>query len=192
MSASVRANRKFPGECRGRLHPGWRHPRPKSAPDTHAGHEPPRPAASSAWELSRRGARRRVGSGRVEHPTGAQLLRPAGMIVPMERDRTIAESRLVAEPPSSSGFGTDNCRAIYQELCISYRSIDDFRAKLLVFLPLASAGGIFLLLGPFGKNNAQYLLPVGLFGLPITLGLFSYESLWNQEISLPDRGWKAA
>jgi hypothetical protein len=29
----------------------------------------------------------------------------------------------------------DNLRAIYQELCNSYRAIDDFRTKLLGFLP---------------------------------------------------------
>jgi hypothetical protein len=40
----------------------------------------------------------------------------------------------------------DNYRAVYQELCNSYRAIDDFRAKLLAFLPFASAAGLFLLL----------------------------------------------
>src|SRR5437660_2078198 len=97
------------------------------------------------------------------------------MMVPMERDRTIAESRSAAELGTPPGASSDNRRAVYQELCISYRFIDDFRAKLLGYLPLASASGIFLLLGPFAKNAAQYLLPIGLFGVAITLGLFSYE-----------------
>lgn len=35
----------------------------------------------------------------------------------------------------------DNLKAAYQELCSSYHAIDDFRAKLLGFLPLATAGG---------------------------------------------------
>ena|GEM_PF-492581 len=40
----------------------------------------------------------------------------------------------------------DNHKAIYTELCNSYRSIDDFRTKLLSLLPLATAGtGLFLL-----------------------------------------------
>jgi hypothetical protein len=38
----------------------------------------------------------------------------------------------------------DHLKAAYQELCHSYRAIDDFRAKLLGFLPLATGTGIFL------------------------------------------------
>jgi hypothetical protein len=30
--------------------------------------------------------------------------------------------------------------AAYEELCTSYRAIDDFRAKLLGFLPLVTGG----------------------------------------------------
>lgn len=40
----------------------------------------------------------------------------------------------------------NNLATGYQELCNSYRAIDDFRAKLLGFLPLATGTGIFLLL----------------------------------------------
>src|SRR5438270_14038293 len=69
----------------------------------------------------------------------------------------------------------------YEQLCISYRAIDDFRAKLLGFLPLASAGGAFLLLNDVFVNAEkikfaqQFLKPIGLFGFVVTLGLFSYE-----------------
>jgi hypothetical protein len=93
----------------------------------------------------------------------------------METNRTLADSPSAADLATPAGASSENRRAVYQELCASYRFIDDFRARLLGFLPLASAGGIFLLLGPFAKNAAQYLLPVGLFGFTITLGLFSYE-----------------
>ena len=31
----------------------------------------------------------------------------------------------------------------YEQLCMSYRAIDDFRAKLLGFLPLATARACF-------------------------------------------------
>jgi len=63
----------------------------------------------------------------------------------------------------------------YQELCKSYQSIVDFRAKLLGFLPLASGASLFAVLGN-GTNPVPYYASVaGLFGFAITLGLFFYE-----------------
>ncbi len=68
----------------------------------------------------------------------------------------------------------DNLRAAYQQLCISYHAIDDFRAKLLGFLPLATTGtGIFLLLN--NPSISEFLGPIGTFGFVITLGLLFYE-----------------
>jgi len=70
---------------------------------------------------------------------------------------------------------------VYDQLCQSYRAIDDFRAKLLGFLPLASAGGAFLLLNEVLVNPDKsrfakpFLKPLGFFGFVITLGLFFYE-----------------
>lgn len=70
---------------------------------------------------------------------------------------------------------------VYQELCNSYRAIDDFRAKLLGFLPLATGTGIFLLLDNLQNVDSlscqtkTLLVAVGAFGFLITLGLFSYE-----------------
>lgn len=77
----------------------------------------------------------------------------------------------------------DDLRAVYQQLCNSYRAIDDFRAKLLGFLPLATGAGIFLLLTDPEKLTdpktmdvvKQFLLPIGVFGFVVTLGLFCYE-----------------
>jgi hypothetical protein len=90
----------------------------------------------------------------------------------------------------------NNCRTIYQELCNSYRAIDDFRAKLLGFLPLATGTGIVVLLTSSNFSNVlklgaepdgQTLTPeippflgealwaAGAFGFLITLGLFCYE-----------------
>jgi len=69
----------------------------------------------------------------------------------------------------------------YEQLCISYRAIDDFRAKLLGLLPLAAGTGIFLLLDNlkdvqnFTAETKSFLVAVGAFGFFITLGLFSYE-----------------
>jgi hypothetical protein len=65
--------------------------------------------------------------------------------------------------------------AIYQQICTSYQGNIDFRAKLLGFLPLATGGGIFLLLNTLTDETKQYMFPVGVFGFAITLGLFSYE-----------------
>jgi hypothetical protein len=70
---------------------------------------------------------------------------------------------------------------VYDQLCISYRAIDDFRAKLLGFLPLVSGSGAFVLLNDAFTDAAkthfsqQFLRPIGLFGFVVTLGLFCYE-----------------
>ena len=68
---------------------------------------------------------------------------------------------------------------VYEELCNSYRAIDDFRAKLMGFLPLASGTGIFLLVGSDARNITHEMHPiflaVGTFGFFVTLGLFFYE-----------------
>ena len=69
----------------------------------------------------------------------------------------------------------------YDQLCTSYHAIDDFRAKLLGFLPLVTGTGISFLVGKL--QDAQnipiemksLLAAVGVFGALITLGLFSYE-----------------
>jgi hypothetical protein len=75
----------------------------------------------------------------------------------------------------------EDLTSVYGQLCDSYRAIDDFRAKLLGLLPLASGTGIFLLLGnvvtdPTTSETAkEFLLPIGIFGFLITLGLYLYE-----------------
>lgn len=75
----------------------------------------------------------------------------------------------------------ENLRTAYRELCTSYRAIDDFRAKLLGFLPLATGTGIFLLLDKLkdmdklAPETNSLLAAVGAFGFSITLGLFLYE-----------------
>jgi hypothetical protein len=69
-----------------------------------------------------------------------------------------------------------NLRTGYDQLCGTYRAIDDFRSKLLGFLPVVTGGGLLLLLGgEKGRLPENLFLPVGLFGVIVTLGLFSYE-----------------
>jgi len=72
---------------------------------------------------------------------------------------------------------SDNLGLGYTELCRTYHAIDDFRTKLLGFLPVATAAGVTLLSGKDvveGPNRVGYL-PVGLFGFVFTAGLFAFE-----------------
>lgn len=74
----------------------------------------------------------------------------------------------------------DNLRKAYEEVCNSYHRIDDFRAKLLGFLPLVSGTGLFLLLRDKLPNAATetanpHLPAIGIFGATVTIALFFYE-----------------
>ena len=66
-------------------------------------------------------------------------------------------------------------RSAYDQLCQSYRAIDDFRAKLLGFLPLVTGGGLILVTKGVTDINQDWFLPVGVFGALVTFGLLSYE-----------------
>lgn len=71
-------------------------------------------------------------------------------------------------------------RLVYQQLCESYHRVDDLRAKLLGLLPLATAGGILLLLdqNDFTASAGQpvlTLVAIGVFGCLVTIGLLAYE-----------------
>jgi hypothetical protein len=71
----------------------------------------------------------------------------------------------------------ENLRTGYRELCTSYRAIDDFRAKLLGFLPLATGTGFFLLLDKLRDSNnltaetRSLLFAVGIFGVSIIVSV---------------------
>jgi hypothetical protein len=70
--------------------------------------------------------------------------------------------------------------AAYTEVCRSYERIDDFRAKLLGFLPLVSGTGLFFLLERMDTSvgnggRAELLVPAGIFGFIVTVGLLLYE-----------------
>jgi hypothetical protein len=77
--------------------------------------------------------------------------------------------------PATEQMSPENVRVAYQELCNSYQSIIDFRAKLLGFLPLASGASLFAVLGNGTNPVPYYAWVAGLFGFAITLGLFLYE-----------------
>jgi len=71
----------------------------------------------------------------------------------------------------------ENLRTVYRELCTSYRAIDDFRAKLLGYLPLATGTGIFIIADNVKANGSlrSHISAMGAFGFIITLALFFYE-----------------
>jgi hypothetical protein len=76
---------------------------------------------------------------------------------------------------------SDDMIKIYNELCASYRAIDDFRAKLLGLIPLVTGAGISFLFEKFPNfhdipmETKSLLAALGVFGALITVGLFSYE-----------------
>jgi hypothetical protein len=81
--------------------------------------------------------------------------------------------------PTDITAATPEALLMYKELCGSY-AIDDFRMKLLGFLPLTSLIGIFGLSNTslFTQNNEisrHLIIFVGIFAAAFTLALFLYE-----------------
>jgi hypothetical protein len=71
--------------------------------------------------------------------------------------------------------GRESIELVYQQTCESYRAIDDFRAKLLGFLPFASGGAALLTTVADLPDRGRALACIGALGFVITLGLFAYE-----------------
>jgi hypothetical protein len=71
--------------------------------------------------------------------------------------------------------GAANLRTAYEQLSTSYRAIDDFRTKLLGFLPLVTGGGLILLTGRADEVRREFFRPLGLLGTAVTTGLLAYE-----------------
>jgi hypothetical protein len=93
----------------------------------------------------------------------------------------------MSAPLNSNNNNGLDFKTVYDQVCNSYRAVDDFRAKLLGFLPLATGTGILVLYNTLPENNktggvntigkgiAEVLGPIGILGFVITLGLFVYE-----------------
>ena len=72
--------------------------------------------------------------------------------------------------------------AAYAEICKSYHAIDDFRMKLLGFLPLASLVGLLLVANDdlivstaeVGIIGNELIAFAGIFAAMLTLTLFGY------------------
>jgi hypothetical protein len=82
-------------------------------------------------------------------------------------------------------------RVAYDQLCTSYRAIDDFRAKMLGFLPLVTGGGVVLLTGGLDEVREDFFAPVGLFGIAVTVGLLAYELFGIKKCAALIAGGKA-
>lgn len=117
---------------------------------------------------------------------GAKQIRAAyDRILPVpEAPEALGEEEFGQDPLGAKTFTAQTARPreeyhieVYEQLCNSYRAIDDFRAKLLGFLPLATGTGVFLLLSDGEKIVLlqHFFQPMGIFGFVITLGLFFYE-----------------
>lgn len=65
---------------------------------------------------------------------------------------------------------------VYKQLNAGYHAVDDFRAKLLGFLPLASGVAFICLLDPAKASSVTpHLKEIGIAGMLVTLGLLIYE-----------------
>lgn len=63
----------------------------------------------------------------------------------------------------------------YAEICNSYRAIDDFRMKLLGFLPFASVAGVLLLSKDIPSAQSKLVGYACFFASVFTFSLFLYE-----------------
>lgn len=88
------------------------------------------------------------------------------------RKRHIPESQHASSAPAND---ERNLIAAYQELCNRHQQIDDFRGKLLALLPIASGAAALALLINSTGTIEKYLIPIGIYGCAITIGLFIYE-----------------
>jgi hypothetical protein len=94
----------------------------------------------------------------------------------MSHDATEEGRSVDARAEASNPDAAENLKLVYNQLCDSYRAIDDIRMKLLGLLPIATGAGILVLTGGGKSAPPRGLsLPIGLFGLIVTIGLFSYE-----------------
>ncbi len=69
----------------------------------------------------------------------------------------------------------DLLKAAYAEICQAHNQIADFRAKLLALLPIASSGGILVLLGQAEPTNGLTGTAIGVLAALLTFGIYLYE-----------------
>jgi hypothetical protein len=88
--------------------------------------------------------------------------------------------RLAAEEMNDQKRRDEMLRHQYEQVCESYRAIDDFRGKLLALWPIlgGAAGGVALLAAR--STNRSNLWVVGLLGFFVSVDVAMYE--WNQTL----------
>ncbi len=85
---------------------------------------------------------------------------------------------------------------VYREVCNTYHAIDDFRAKLLGLLPLASGGAIFLMFKDVLIKNGDpgnikaLMTPAGILGFLVALGLIYLRGAWLSALHKAHKCWK--
>jgi hypothetical protein len=78
-------------------------------------------------------------------------------------------------PPADEKAAPESLLKAYAEICNSYRAIDDFRMKLLGFLPFASVAGVLLLSKDIPSGQTKLVGYACFFASVFTLSLFLYE-----------------
>ena len=73
---------------------------------------------------------------------------------------------------NSQSPNPENIRMIYNQMCTSYHSVDDFRAKLLGFLPLVSGTATYSLIKD--GSSTHYVHEIAWLGVLFTFGLIIY------------------
>lgn len=94
------------------------------------------------------------------------------------------------DPQAAEKRQEEMLRCHYDQVCASYRAIDDFRGKLLALWPIlgGAAGGVALL-ALKDRPDKGYLWAIGLFGVFVSAGLAVYE--WAQTLRCDQlkKGW---
>ena len=80
-----------------------------------------------------------------------------------------------SDRPALGEVRTAALESLYTEVCKAHGAITDFRGKLLALVPTLSGAAFALIIGTREDFNLRLLLPVGIFGAAVTLGLFFYE-----------------
>ena len=80
-----------------------------------------------------------------------------------------------SDRPALGEVRTAALESLYTEVCKAHGAITDFRGKLLALVPTLSGAAFALIIGTRNNFNPHLLLPVGIFGVAATLGLFCYE-----------------
>ena len=83
-----------------------------------------------------------------------------------------SEPKDMAEPRAGA------LKAMYEQVAKQQDRIDDFRAKLLGFLPFVTGIGLFALVGmsPTAFVDSNFLvMTIGIFGAIASIGLFVHE-----------------